>query len=364
MILVGIGTYLLFFVVSFVGILKHKKKQEKNFKSNFYNKEISIVIPFRNEEKRIKPLIESINNSKIQIGKIFFIDDHSTDKTIQLIESNLKIKNFEIIHLPNDKTGKKEAINYIVNNFIDTEYFLTLDADISFKEDYFETLQMNISNAELIALPVKMKGKDWMQQLFAYDYSILTTINKICAGYYKPFTASGANLLINTESYKKYEDLKSHQKYLSGDDHFLISIFQKKNLKTILIDNEKLCVETNSPENLKNFFEQRIRWIQKNNVYTTVHNKIVMFANITIQVIYFITLFYFLLNSNWINSLILFSTKVIIDYLIISIVNKQNFKFQTVIISSLFQPFYYASLLILKNLYRPKWKNRPIIKKI
>ncbi|HEX8965702.1 MAG TPA: glycosyltransferase, partial [Patescibacteria group bacterium] len=64
-------------------------------------KKLSIVVPVWNEEKNIGELITRIHialkNKKIQY-EIIFIDDHSSDKTVEAI--NLYKNNYPVVVFP------------------------------------------------------------------------------------------------------------------------------------------------------------------------------------------------------------------------------------------------------------------------
>jgi 4,4'-diaponeurosporenoate glycosyltransferase len=48
---------------------------------------VSIVIPARNEEHRIAPLLRSIQEQQLPIGDILVVDDESTDGTAEIARS-------------------------------------------------------------------------------------------------------------------------------------------------------------------------------------------------------------------------------------------------------------------------------------
>ena len=69
---------------------------------------VSVIIPARNEENRIRPLIRSLQTQNIQFGEIIIINDHSEDNTAALAEK----AGFTVVHstpLPNGWQGKSWA---------------------------------------------------------------------------------------------------------------------------------------------------------------------------------------------------------------------------------------------------------------
>ena len=64
---------------------------------NIKNKNLSILIPARNEEKNIKNCIDSIINTNKNFNEIIIYDDHSTDSTREEIEKCSKDVNKPIV---------------------------------------------------------------------------------------------------------------------------------------------------------------------------------------------------------------------------------------------------------------------------
>jgi dolichyl-phosphate beta-glucosyltransferase len=101
---------------------------------------ISIVLPFYNESKRITNIFKPIINLKKKIRNIefIFVNDGSVDSSINLINDFIKknkIKNFKIISYLKNK-GKGHALKMGVLN-AKYEWILTSDIDLSVELDYF-----------------------------------------------------------------------------------------------------------------------------------------------------------------------------------------------------------------------------------
>jgi dolichyl-phosphate beta-glucosyltransferase len=101
---------------------------------------ISIVLPFYNESKRITNIFKPIINLKKKIRNIefIFVNDGSVDSSINLINDFIKknkIKNFKIISYLKNK-GKGHALKLGVLN-AKYEWILTSDIDLSVELDYF-----------------------------------------------------------------------------------------------------------------------------------------------------------------------------------------------------------------------------------
>ena len=72
--------------------------------------QITILIPFHNEEKRINKLIRSLNKVKPSTNfELIFINDHSTDGGAELIQ-DAQLNNCRVLDSPGE--GKKAAISH------------------------------------------------------------------------------------------------------------------------------------------------------------------------------------------------------------------------------------------------------------
>ena len=108
-------TYLLIYALYLLvflwgGWISLKRKNSKVTRENSIGLDnITVVIPFRNEEKRITPLLESIKYAQSLPAEIIFVDDHSEDNTLSLIE-RFQNNSITILKLEREN-GKKRAIH-------------------------------------------------------------------------------------------------------------------------------------------------------------------------------------------------------------------------------------------------------------
>ena len=106
-----------------------------------------IVIPAHNEEKFIGLTLNSLINQTILPSKVVVVNDNSTDKTSEIVESFSKKNSFisvlekksDAIHLPGSKVIQAFTTGF---NTLDNEYDLIvkLDGDLILPHNYFETI--------------------------------------------------------------------------------------------------------------------------------------------------------------------------------------------------------------------------------
>lgn len=124
------------------------------------NYEVSIIVPVYNREKIIKPCIESINAQTYDKSKweVIFVDDASTDNSIDTIESSIdKNINYRILKRPvgsgNASAPRNEGIKASLS-----KYVFFLDSDDYVDSQLLENgMEMALRNDSDIVY-VKMKG--------------------------------------------------------------------------------------------------------------------------------------------------------------------------------------------------------------
>ncbi|QSS96250.1 glycosyltransferase [Psychroflexus sp. ALD_RP9] len=267
MLLLSYSLHLCYLVVIALCIFKLKRSSFKEVHSTSKIK-FSILVPFKNEEKRIEPLLMSLNDLKYSRDdfEVIFINDHSTDLSVEVIRNKLKKSplNFKIIDLIKPKSGKKSALILGVNQ-AKYDYIFTTDADcylpVYLLQDYSH--QFLSSKAQLVFGPVSCdKQSSFWKNFQYYDFLAIQAITKASYLLGKPISCNAANMAYKKESFKKVKPYQTNIDIVSGDDHFLLETFLKHNL-TIKYLNTSDVVITLPCENLKSLLNQRKRWFSK-----------------------------------------------------------------------------------------------------
>ena len=250
--------FLLFLLLSYTYGLNKRNKAKKT-ETTISLKEITVVIPFRNEKENLTHLLNQIKDLSTPPAKFLFVDDHSSDGGAALIE-NKENQAISLLSMK-DKTGKKEAI-YAGVSQAKTPYVLCWDADITFSEGYFKELS-TLAKYSLLILPVSYESKWFFEWFFEVDVALANYINHANAGIHRPVICSGANLLFEKESYLEVISLDSHKHIASGDDAFLLRNMQQA-YKSIELGALNHCgVTTPNPSSIRAFIKQRARWFGK-----------------------------------------------------------------------------------------------------
>jgi biofilm PGA synthesis N-glycosyltransferase PgaC len=345
-----ISFFSILLLVYFIGWRKNSTKNQSKLGGTYQASTISVIIPFRNEAHNLPKLVDSIKKLSIQPLEIIWVNDNSTDNSLQKLQ-NLPLHH-SIFTLTNTEQGKKIAIRKGLE-IAKGMHVLTWDADIIVPTDYFYALeQTHVS--ELSIIPIRMKGNTFLELLYELDYYFLNALNIGLTGYSTPIVASGANLLFNKASFVAIDSFKNHHHIASGDDHFLLHDFKraKKSIQTVTHSN--LVVETQSPTSLKEFFHQRLRWISKSKYI--VDNTTTWIS--VLGVIYTMGFVVLLFTNHWKEILIL---KLLFDFLIfvpyLDIVQRKKISW-TLPWFTLLYPVYFLIIGGLATLVKPIWKGR------
>lgn len=315
-------------------------------------KEITVIIPFRNEVEHLPALIECICKLNKFPAKFIFVDDHSEDQSAEILKSlNTSIPR-EVISLKEGQVGKKQAIRTALEQ-VDTPYFLTWDADIVVKSAYFEVIE-KLHQADLTILPVAMKAKNWSHFFYELDYYFLNAISYNFRKFIKPIVASGANLLVHKEKFLSVDSFRTHQAIASGDDMFTLVDFKKNNF-TIQVDlSSDLQVESSTPQNFSEFIHQRVRWAKKTAKVKDWSANLVGLWGLTIQFSFLLAI---ILEANY----FLFLLKIGLEGVILFPYLKHLKRSKLVVFLpffSLIYPFYLGAISSFIPILDPKWKNR------
>jgi len=329
---------------------------------------ISIIIAARNETQNLPKLLVdlSLQNFPSEQMEIIVIDDHS-DTPLSSLSGVIEYagQNLRVLDLPTGKQGKKQALLEGVN-CSKGELLLFTDADCrvsplwvsSYAEIYFQERPGLILG--LVDYPIQ-KG---LFQIFSrFDFLSLIITGAGFARLKRPVMCNGANLAVRKDLYLK-SSLQIKNRIFSGDDIFLLHAVKKlKDEKISVLKSIDSIVISNSPDNFRDFMNQRIRWASKSKHYsdkdTIALALLVFFSNIIL--VFSIILF---LVTNKIQAFaIIIIIKTIADFLILDAGLRFFGGFKYLVLLPLFELVYpiYILFVFFGGLFmKISWKGRII----
>ncbi|HXC48576.1 MAG TPA: glycosyltransferase [Candidatus Sulfotelmatobacter sp.] len=132
---------------------------------------VTVLIPAYNEESVIVQTVQSVLLSDLDDIRVIVVDDGSSDRTLELLESNFdKNNNVQIIHQVN--RGKAAALNNALSH-AKTEFVVTIDADTEIEPDAIRKLLRHFSDPKVgaVAGNVKVGNRSrWLTRWQALEY--------------------------------------------------------------------------------------------------------------------------------------------------------------------------------------------------
>nr|WP_321221842.1 glycosyltransferase [uncultured Psychroserpens sp.] len=250
----------------------------------------SVIIPFRNEANNLPNLLTSIsrlNYPKTQF-EIIFIDDDSTDNSLELLESfDFKKTDISVVkNIRSTNSPKKDAITLAISKS-KYEWIVTTDADCNLPKFWLDAYDNYIqhNDANLLIAPVTLTGvTSFFKRFQLLDILSLQAVTLGSFGIKKPMLCNGANMAYKKSVFNKVAGFEGNAHIASGDDVFLLEKVKNLNFNAVhYIKNKEIVVTTQPEITFESLKSQRVRWAAKTSNYNSVFSKItaiiVLFTN-------------------------------------------------------------------------------------
>ena len=328
---------------------------------------LSVLIPYRNEQENISQLLESLAglNYKTEEVEFIFINDHSTDNSFEELKKRLTVFpfHFKSISLNENVFGKKRAIEIGVSEAT-YSVIVTTDADCIHSKNWLQDISFvaNSGSKFIIAPVINKKKPGLLANLQQIESLLLGGITVGSAKLKTPLLCSGANLSYTKSLYQKLKPYEDNFKTLSGDDMFFLEKILKDNQLNCVGINSSSIVETDAAKSLKEMFSRSVRWASKSRQLkmslSTVFGAIVLITNYS--VLFMMALI--ILNDDSIVFFIkLVAIKAIVDVLFLILLANKYRRYQALIyfpIMVVFYPFYLLAVSVGTIFSSPRWKGR------
>jgi len=194
---------------------------------------LSVLVPARNEELRLRPCISTLSDSDFPILEILILDDHSTDGTAALVQQRAKgdprIRLISGQPLPEDWVGKPWACHQLAQQ-AKGDYLLFVDADTRFSDI---TLSQAVhlaheQQSDLLSLWPYLESLSWSERLvipFVHLF-ILFYLPHWAKGSLRCFGAANGQFVLFRRT--AYEKIKGHE---SVRNHMVEDIAIARNMR-------------------------------------------------------------------------------------------------------------------------------------
>lgn len=168
-------------------------------------KKISIIVPVYNGEKTLDVCIKSIQKQTFEDYEVIFVDDGSTDGSVQVIERyREKDERMRLVQKTNG--GVSSARNYGVREACG-EYLFFMDSDDYISPDYLSELMKTQTNERLLVITEIQRftsDEELCKKEVEELKEILLKTKDILKVYMRELLNSPCNKLFKTDIVKKY----------------------------------------------------------------------------------------------------------------------------------------------------------------
>jgi len=267
------------------------------------NTKVSVIVAARDEERIIKKTIEDLIKQDYpkELTEIIFIDDHSTDRTAEIV-STYATNGVRLIKLNEHgalNSYKKKAIQTAIGS-CSGDLIITTDADCRMGVKWLSTIVNFYQERgyKMISSPVAyFEEKSFFERLQSLEFLYLIGLGASTIGNKNPSTCNGANLAYEKATFYEVGGFKGIDDLASGDDELLLhKIAAKYPDKIGFLKHNDAIVYTHAKENLSSFIQQRKRWASKSTRYKNkaviVLGVFVWFFNVSILANFIAGLFF------------------------------------------------------------------------
>ncbi|MES2417181.1 MAG: glycosyltransferase [Bacteroidota bacterium] len=235
---------------------------------------VSILVAARNEEANIGKMIGDLlaQNYAKDLIEIVIINDHSTDRTAEIVGS-FSNQGVKLINLNEDKplnSYKKKAIQVAISK-TKGELIITTDADCKMGPSWVKTIvnYYETHHYKMISAPVAyFEEKNLFEKCQSLEFSYLIGLGAATIGNGQPSTCNGANLAYERKAFEEVGGFKGIDDLASGDDELLLhKMVARYGHKIGFLKNRDAIVYTYAKPNLKELLQQRKRWASKSTKY-------------------------------------------------------------------------------------------------
>jgi len=216
---------------------------------------ISILIPAYNEEKNIANCVESCFNQTRIPDEVIVINDGSTDHTLDILKSSengIKIIDIE------KNTGNKSKAQEIALPHVNTDIFITTDADTVLDRNFVEEIKKSFDDRGISAVCgfVESKKNNWITSVREINYLITQTIYKEAQDIVGALVViAGCSAGFRTKDFRENVTFDHDNLTEDLDFTYKLKLADKK-----IAYNRDAIVYTKDPNNILCYFKQLYRW--------------------------------------------------------------------------------------------------------
>lgn len=242
--------------------------------SRQYKTTVSVLIAARNEEGKLEKTILDIlaQNYPANLLQLIVVDDHSTDRTSEIILSFAPdgVKLIKLNEARALNSYKKKAITEAIK-LSDSELIVTTDGDCRMGTEWLKTIVdfYESGDYKMVSSPVAFfEEKNSFEEMQSLEFLFLIGLGAAGIGNNMPSTCNGANLAYRRDVFHELKGFQGIDDLASGDDElFLHKVASAYPGRIGFCKSADALVYTHAKSSLKEFIQQRKRWASKSTHY-------------------------------------------------------------------------------------------------
>lgn len=265
------GLYMLVMIYLITGWARLKNPPQR---AATFNTKVTILIAARDEEEKIALTIEDIlaQDYPKHLTEIIIIDDHSTDRTAEIITSYAPqgVKLLQLQESQALNSYKKKAIATAID-LSTGDFMVATDADCRMGPQWLSSIISYYESGDfvMISSPVTyFEERSLFERLQTLEFSYLVAVGASYIGNNYASTCNGANFAYRKDVFYEVGGFKGIDDLASGDDELLLQkVSQKYQGRIGFLKSRDAIVYTHAKHTLKEFLSQRQRWASKSTKY-------------------------------------------------------------------------------------------------
>ncbi len=289
---------------------------------------ISILICAKNEAQNLRENLPFICNQQHTDFEIILVNDHSTDETLDVMNSVKTEFNkvaITIINLTKLESNKKNALTKGIE-LAKNKHLLLTDADCKPNSvNWINEMTTNFSKEKTIILgygAYQKIEKSWLNKLIRFE-TLLTAIQYF--SYVKigfPYMGVGRNIAYTKDNFHKIKGFSSHKNIKSGDDDLFVNEIATKNNTSICYSENSFTISV-SHTNFKKWLNQKRRHISTATHYKPIHQLLLGIFYVSQFLFWFLTIILFIIGFNINTILLLVLIRIGFQYIIFGLTAKK-----------------------------------------
>ncbi len=289
--------------VGYYGFFFFKFAYSKSTHFPEFNKPVSVIISCHNEYEPIKENWEKWFHQDYIVFEIILIDDASTDRTWEIIQSLAsQFENVKAVQIPKDvnyRGNKKNALTIGIQK-AKYEYLLFTDADcIPASHQWIKEMSKGFMDGRNIVLGYGKyaTNKGFLNKVIRYETLLTAWQYFSYAIHEQAYMGVGRNLAYTKNLFQQNNGFQSHTTIRSGDDDLFVSQNATKTNVSVVCNSESFTIST--PKNRwKEWIQQKRRHITTATTYKSFHQFLLGLFYLSQFLFYFISIYLILLNKH------------------------------------------------------------------